>query len=291
MLVVTCPGHLLQQSLYHLSQFLWFRRLEGACLGSPGLGSFVFLIGQWLGAGMAPLYEVPWPPTWTLHTASWGFLTAWWPCGLVAVRLHSRLAAPGESAGAHTLGTWCSCTCLLRLPWQSTTDQGLTRQNCVFSQSWRSLSLWLIGRLLLVSLRGPPSVLVSVLISSAYKDISHVGLGSCWSFSWPFFWNSQGSNWYLHSWISVAFICLLTEPWKTVGREWPRHCTPGSDTELACWWLLVGQCRARGGWVCSGRETGGVSATLHKASSFSSFASWAPCLIDGRENGQSPSGL
>lgn len=103
MLVVTCPGHLLQQSLYHLSQFLWFRRLEGACLGSPGLGSFVFLIGQWLGAGMAPLYEVPWPPTWTLHTASWGFLTAWWPCGLVAVRLHSRLAAPGESAGAHTL--------------------------------------------------------------------------------------------------------------------------------------------------------------------------------------------
>lgn len=103
MLVVTCPGHLLQQSLYHLSQFLWFRRLEGACLGSPGLESFVFLIGQWLGAGMAPLYEVPWPPTWTLHTASWGFLTAWWPCGLVAVRLHSRLAAPGESAGAHTL--------------------------------------------------------------------------------------------------------------------------------------------------------------------------------------------
>lgn len=30
------------------------------------------------------------------------------------------------------------------------------------------------------------------------------------------------------------------------------------------------------------------SATLHKASS--SFSSWALCVIDGRENGQSPSG-
>lgn len=100
MLVVTCPGHLLQQSLYHLSQFLWFRRLEGACLGSSGLGSFVFLIGQWLGAGMAPLYEVPWPPTWTLHTVVGASSQ---PGGLVAVRLHSRLAAQGESAGAHML--------------------------------------------------------------------------------------------------------------------------------------------------------------------------------------------
>ena len=100
-MVVTCSGHLLQQSLYDLSQFLWFGRLEGACLGSSGLGSFVFLIRQWLGAGMAPLCEVPWPPTRILHTAGWGFLTTWWPRGSKSAYL--RVAAPGERAGAHML--------------------------------------------------------------------------------------------------------------------------------------------------------------------------------------------
>lgn len=39
-------------------------------------------------------------------------------------------------------------------------------------------------------------------------------------------------------WVSVTFLCLLTEPWKIVGRS--RHCTPRSDTQHACWWLLAG---------------------------------------------------
>lgn len=127
--------HLLQQSLYSLSQFLWFRRLEGACLGSSGLGSFVLWIRQWLGAGMAPLYEVPWPPTWTLHTASWGFLTAW-----LAVRLLTR----GSQLQVRLLectcwGTWCSWTCLLWLPWQSTQTGGW-HGSTVFSPNPEGLS-------------------------------------------------------------------------------------------------------------------------------------------------------
>lgn len=50
---------------------------------------------------MAPLCEVPWPPTWILHTASWGFLSTWWPRGNKSAYL--RVAAPGERAGAHML--------------------------------------------------------------------------------------------------------------------------------------------------------------------------------------------
>ena len=60
-----------------------------------------FLIRQWLGAGMAPLCEVPWPPTRILHTAGWGFLTTWWPRGSKSAYL--RVAAPGERAGANML--------------------------------------------------------------------------------------------------------------------------------------------------------------------------------------------
>lgn len=135
--------HLLQQSLYSLSQFLWFRRLEGACLGSSGLGSFVFLIGQWLGAGMAPLYEVPRPPTWTLHTASWGFLTAWWPCG--SKTAYSRLAAPGESAGAHVLRYLVQLNLSALAALTKYSDRGLTRQHCFLPVLKVSVSLayWL----------------------------------------------------------------------------------------------------------------------------------------------------
>lgn len=50
---------------------------------------------------MAPLCEVPWPPTWILHMANWGYLTTWWPRGSKSAYL--RVAAPGERAGAHVL--------------------------------------------------------------------------------------------------------------------------------------------------------------------------------------------
>ena len=88
-----------------------------------------------------------------------------------------RLAAPGETAGVHVLRYLVQLNLSALAALTKYSDRGLTRQHCVFSQSRRSL--WLIGRLLPVSLHGLPSVHVSVLISSTCKDLSHVGLGPC----------------------------------------------------------------------------------------------------------------
>lgn len=143
MLVVTCPVIYCSSHCTVSLSFSGSGGWKGLVWEVLAWDLLFFLIGQWLGAGMAPLYEVPWPPTWTLHTASWGFLTAWWPCG--SKTAYSRLAAPGESAGAHVLRYLVQLNLSALAALTKYSDRGLTRQHCFLPVLKVSVSLayWL----------------------------------------------------------------------------------------------------------------------------------------------------